>query len=121
MIVAGFGLRASATEASLRSALVFAGEVRLSALAAPADKAGHPALASLAKALALPLVPVGDADLRAQVTETASPRQPARYGKGSVAEAAALAAAGPGARLLVARLVGPDGLATVALAEGQSE
>jgi cobalt-precorrin 5A hydrolase len=57
--------------------------------------------------------------LRTQATETTSPRQPARYGKGSVAEAAALAACGPGARLLVSRRVGPDGLATVALAEGQ--
>ncbi|MDZ4135469.1 MAG: hypothetical protein U1D06_07725 [Paracoccaceae bacterium] len=36
----------------------------------------------------------------------------------SVAEAAALAAAGPGARLLVARRVSPDGRATVAIAKG---
>jgi cobalt-precorrin 5A hydrolase len=118
MIVAGFGLRASATEASLRSALVFAGDARLSAIAAPADKAAHPALAALAKAMSLPLRAVADEELRAQTTQTASPRQPARYGKGSVAEAAALAACGPGARLLVARRVGPDGLVTVALAEG---
>ncbi|MHA6346914.1 cobalamin biosynthesis protein, partial [Roseivivax sp. CAU 1761] len=44
---------------------------------------------------------------------------PARYDTGSVAEAAALAAAGPGARLLGPRAVSPDGCATCALAQGK--
>ncbi|HRK41675.1 MAG TPA: precorrin methylase, partial [Gemmobacter sp.] len=38
-----------------------------------------------------------------------------------VAEAAALQAAGPGARLTVPRLITPDGQATAAIATGETE
>jgi cobalt-precorrin 5A hydrolase len=41
------------------------------------------------------------------------------YGTGSVAESAALAAAGLKAVLVVTRVTSPDGLAVVAIAEGQ--
>ncbi len=116
MIVAGFGLRASAQTASLRAAL--AGLPPPDALAAPQDKADHPALRALAQELALPLIAVPLADLAAQPTATLAPRQPLRYGAGSVAEASALAACGTGARLIRERMIAPDGLATVALAEG---
>ena len=113
MIVAGIGLRASATAADLAAALTLAQHLP-QALALPADKACHPALA----ALALPVHAVPLADLTRQETSTPSPRQPARYGGGSVAEAAALAAAGPGARLLQPRTIAPGGRVTLALAEG---
>ena len=63
--------------------------------------------------LAVPL-----AALRLQTCATTTPNQPHRYGTGSVAEASALAACGPGARLLRPREIAPGGLATVALAEG---
>jgi len=46
---------------------------------------------------------------------------PARYGARSVAEAAALAAAGPGARLVGTRVISDDRLATAAIAEGDGQ
>ena len=62
-------------------------------------------------------VPPGQ--LPGQPVVTQSPRMLARYGTGSVAEAAALAAAGPHSALSVTRLVADDGSATLALAVGQ--
>ncbi|SEO06257.1 cobalt-precorrin 5A hydrolase [Pseudorhodobacter antarcticus] len=112
MIVAGFGLRASATEAGLRALL---GDVRPGALAVVADKAGHLGLVALAKRLGVPLCAVPVAALVAGVTP--APRQPARYGAMSVAEGAALAAAGPGAVLIAPRIIAIDGRATMALAK----
>jgi cobalt-precorrin 5A hydrolase len=53
----------------------------------------------------------------AEGVTTQSPRVQALRGVGSVAEAAALAAAGPGARLLGPRAVSACGTATAALAE----
>lgn len=111
MIVAGIGLRSTATEADLAAALALA-PCTPQVLALPEDKAAHPALAGRA------VIAVALAALRAQATETPSPRQPARYGAGSVAEAAALAAAGPGATLICPRLVAPGGRVTLALAQG---
>jgi len=63
MIVAGIGLRASATAADLAAALTLAQHLP-QALALPADKACHPALA----ALALPVHAVPLADLTRQDT-----------------------------------------------------
>ena len=40
------------------------------------------------------------------------------YGTGSVAEAAALAAAGVGAEIVVGRITSPDGMVVVAIAQG---
>lgn len=125
MRVAGFGFRAGATAASLRSALAETGGITggasLAALATAADKADAPALRELAGELGLPLRAVPLAELAAQATQTLSSRQPLRYGAGSVAEAAALAAAGPGARLIGARAISADGMATAAIAEGTEE
>jgi len=45
----------------------------------------------------------------------------ARFGTGSVAEAAALAAAGRHARLISTRTVSQDRTATAAIAEGEGE
>jgi cobalt-precorrin 5A hydrolase len=86
----------------------------LTALATAADKARHPALLQLAAELQLPIIPVPLPQLAAQAA-TPSPHVPARYGAHSVAEAAALAAAGPGATLISARCVSPDGMATAAI------
>jgi cobalt-precorrin 5A hydrolase len=52
---------------------------------------------------------------------TQSARVRERFGTGSVAEASALAAAGPGARLLGPRVISGDGLATAAIAERKDE
>jgi cobalt-precorrin 5A hydrolase len=85
-------------------------------LATLAEKAE--ALGALGQALGLPVVAVPDAAMQAQATLTQSKRVVARKGVGSVAEAAALAAAGPGARLRGPRAVSADGTATAAIAEG---
>ncbi|WP_332250772.1 cobalamin biosynthesis protein [Rhodobacter ferrooxidans] len=75
---------------------------------------------ALAVELGLPLraVALGDLD---QPVLTRVPRQPARYGAGSVAEASALAAAGKGARLIGPRAVSGDRQATAAIAERNGE
>jgi len=115
MIVAGFGFRAGTRTDSLRDALARAGGTP-DALATAADKA--PALGGLSDALGLPVIAVRPADLTAQRTTTTSAASTTARGTGSVAEAAALAAAGPGARLLAPRAISTDRRATCALAEG---
>ena len=72
-------------------------------------------VSALADELGLPLIVVRD--IACVATPTASPRIAARFGTGSVAEAVALAAAGPGGRILAPRVVSADGLATAAIAE----
>ncbi|MBS3981350.1 MAG: cobalamin biosynthesis protein [Rhodobacteraceae bacterium] len=117
MIVAGFGFRSGVTLAALQDALARAGgsgEVtHLATLAAKAK-----GLAPLAEVLGLPVVALSDAALTGQATLTRSDRVQAMFGTGSVAEAAALAAAGQGARLRGPRAVSADGTATAAIAEG---
>jgi len=85
-VVAGFGFRAGATVASLRSALeaaFAAGDAdagqppTLTALATPEDKATHPALIALAHELALPVVAVPLALLARQTpTNPTNPTNP---------------------------------------------
>ena len=121
MIVAGFGFRASASEASLGEALTAAQATGVApdALATAEDKADAPALIALALRLNLPLIAVPLAALGQQ--GTLSPKVPARYGGRSLAEAAALAAAGPGARLLVGRVSSADGKAMAAIATTEAK
>jgi len=119
VIVAGFGFRSGATVDSLADALARAGgPAGVGALATAADKAGNPAFRNLADRLALPVLPLSPEALRAQPTPTRSTWSLEARGTGSLAEAAALAAAGPGARLIGLRVVSADGRATCALAEG---
>jgi len=126
-LVAGLGFRAGYDAASLRSALQAALEAastthgrpltftHLNALATAADKAQHPALLQLAADLQVPIHPI---PLPALADQPAAPSAhvPERYGAHSVAEAAALAAAGHGATLLGGRSISPDRMATAALA-----
>lgn len=120
MIVAGFGCRAGTTLASLEAALTLAAADRRPALlAAPADRV--PLVAPIADKLGLRLVAIDAPLLRAMETPTRSAVSLDRRGVGSVAEAAALAAAGPGARLVQRRCVSPDRQATCALAEGPDQ
>lgn len=119
MRVAGLGFRAGTPADSLRAALELAGGAAgLTALATTAAKAADPAILALARDLGLPVRGVAPGDLARQVVVTQSPRVLAMHGTGSVAEAAALAAAGAGARLTGPRRVSPDRRATAALAEG---
>ncbi|MFC6689454.1 cobalamin biosynthesis protein [Jhaorihella thermophila] len=117
MIVAGIGFRASASADSLRSALDRAAQGRAPDLiAAPADKAAAPCLTAFAARLGVPVQAVPADRLAAMETPTQSARVHASRGTGSVAEAAALAAAGPGARLLTPRQISEDRQATCAAA-----
>lgn len=120
MRAAGLGFRSAATLESLKDALQRAGG-NVEVLATAEVKAGQPAVLTLADALGLPLLAISRERLAAEETLTHSPQVETRFGIGSVAEAAALAAAGPGARLVGPRVVSGDGLATAAIAERDGE
>ncbi len=123
MIVAGIGCRAEVRAESLESALSLAAEGRAPDRIATVDaRAGLLVLRDFADRLGVELIPVARRDLAAQTTLTRSEASLKAHGIGSVAEAAALAAAGPGARLFGPRVVSADRLATCALAVvGESE
>lgn len=122
MIVAGIGCRNGASAADITAVIADAlaraevGTQALNLIAAPASKGGEHGIAAAAAALGVPLVFVAKADLQAAAarTQTRSERVLALMGVPSVAEAAALAAGGPAARLIVPRIT--LGLATCALA-----
>jgi cobalt-precorrin 5A hydrolase len=122
MMVAGVGCKAGASageiEAAIAEALARAGlsAATLTALATSFAKSDEPGIAAAATARGLKFVVVPQHDLEAAGARvvTRSARVQALTGVPSVAEAAALAAAGPASRLLGPRVaVGP---ATCALA-----
>ena len=114
MIVAGFGFRGAATVESLADAYAKAGAAEV---AATVEDKVPGVFRAFAEGAGLSVRSVAAKDLTAQKTQTQSFTSLAERGTGSVAEAAALAAAGPGARLIVARVISDDGCATCALAE----
>ncbi len=123
MIVAGIGCRAEVDAEAVRSAIAAAlrdtgrGAAEIALLATVPAKAEEPGLVAASAALGLELLAVPEDALRAAAPRclTDSPRARSATGLPSVAEAAALAAAGPGARLLAPRSAA--GGATCALAE----
>lgn len=117
MKVAGIGFRAGADMHALLAAYQATGEA-VDALATSAHKSQAMAISDLARQLALPLLFIEPDDLAQQITLTQSTRQRAQFGTGSLAEAAALAAAGAQARLLGPRVKSPCGMATAAIAQG---
>jgi len=130
VIVAGFGFRAAAGLDALRAALATAqhGCPPVEILAVPQDKiALVQALADRiaaeraeqgARGCPLTVIGVSPAALQAMRTPTRSIASIRHRATGSVAEAAALAAAGPGAVLLTSRHISPDRMATCAIARG---
>lgn len=120
MIAAGFGFRSGATIQSLLDALACANpEGRaFQRIATADDKAEAEVFQMLSTHLRIAAQGIDQATLSAQTTMTQSIAALAARGIGSLAEAAALAAAGPGARLLAARVISHDGMATCALALG---
>lgn len=124
MKVAGIGFRAGAPVSALAEALVLAeaaagdygGPVR--ALATDPVKAGAAVIQALGATRGLPVLSVMVAGV---ATPMQSPRVQARFGTGSVAEAAAIAAAGTGGRLLCLRVTSSDGMATAAIAVGDRQ
>ena len=115
--VAGLGCRRGVSVAAVLAAVEAArGGRRLNALATVQAKQGERALAEAARRLGLPLLvgAVADGDPRL-ISRSAASR--AATGSGSASEAAALAAAGPAARLVGPRLaLGP---VTCAIAVGE--
>ncbi|MEM6887335.1 MAG: cobalamin biosynthesis protein [Pseudomonadota bacterium] len=119
MIVAGFGCRQAATQHSFESALnraMQAASACPDALATLDTKSQQ--LRQLAAQKNLPLLLFDLECLQSQQTMTQSDAAHAVYGTGSIAEAAAIAASGPKARLLSVRVISEDQLATCALAAG---
>lgn len=78
-------------------------------------------LKSLAHELGLPIGSIPAGMLAEIVTVTQSDFIKEKFGTGSVAEAAAVAAAGRRARLIAARTVSQDRMATAAIAEGDGK
>lgn len=114
--VAGLGFRSGATVDSLRAVLdaVEGQGGRVDALATLQEKACALPLRVLAAERGLSVHAVA---VHGVTTPTQSARIMALHGTGSVAEAAALAFAGAGARLVVGRVASPDGMATCAVAQ----
>jgi len=117
MIIAGFGMRAEVTEASLQDALDQTGYAP-DAIATVVDKVGINAFQAFARTQNLPIQAVSQVSLDQAQTQTQTQSQVSLYhrGTGSVAEAAALIAAGTGATLLSGRKISNDRLATCAIA-----
>lgn len=124
MMVAGIGFRAGAswqdivTLVTLATKNVSLSPDDLRGLATLDQKAAEAGFIEAADRLKLRAIAVGPEVLRgmADGVRTHSPRVQALHGVGSVAEAAALAAAGPGARLLLSRIASER--VTCALAQG---
>lgn len=125
MIVAGIGCRKGATqteiEAALTAALERAGRplAKIDLIATSAAKRDEEGIAAAARVRKLQVKIVSQSDLEAASARgtTWSQRVLALAGVPSVAEAAALAAAGPGARLILPRIV--EGPVTCALASDE--
>jgi cobalt-precorrin 5A hydrolase len=127
MIVAGVGCRTGTATADVQSAITAAlahcglPADALGAVATSVAKSAEAGIAAAALNLGVPLLPVAQCDLEqaADRTITKSERVLALMGLPSLAEAAALAAAGPTARLVVSRIV--VGSVTCALAASGEE
>ena len=115
MKVVGLGLRSAATPASLEDLIERLQIAPDLPLAVPAFRRSHPAVLDLQRR-GRRIIPLPEAALSGTSTPTRSPRILARHGTGSIAEACAIVAAGPGARIIVPRVVSADGCATAALA-----
>jgi cobalt-precorrin 5A hydrolase len=125
MIVAGVGCRrgtsAAEIETAIAAALAQAGLAnhKLDLVATAAFKGDEPGIVAAAAARGVDLILIAQGDLeRAGGRTTRSRRVAELVGVGSVAEAAALAAGGPAARLVLRRIaIGP---ATCALARSEA-
>jgi cobalt-precorrin 5A hydrolase len=126
LVAIGVGCRAGvageAIAALARRALAEAGapegERRMFTLAA---KAGEPGLIEAARLLRAPLTPLPLEALQAQAKRIATPSAAARarFGAPNIAEAAALAGAGKGGRLVGARLKADGATCAIALSSEQ--
>ncbi len=121
-VAIGVGCRSGVSGAAIAALLERAlaefgapeGERRLFTLAA---KAGEPALVEAARLIGAALIALPIEALQAEAARvlTPSPIVQARFGAPAIAEAAALAGAGPGGRLLGPRLAADGATCAVAL------
>ncbi|MGU3362487.1 cobalamin biosynthesis protein [Methylobacterium sp. M6A4_1b] len=122
-LVAGIGFRQGTAPAEILALIEQACDaaglprLRLARLATAGDRAGEPAIRAVAEMLGCPLDAVAPEALIAVDADvpTRSQRIEASRRVGSVAEAAALAAAGPGATLLVRRIASAGATCALAL------
>lgn len=123
MRFAGIGFRGAADLVSLQDALQTAIKATdggaVDALVTEAAKARENVFRELAHVMKIPGMGVSQTDVAQMLTPTQSARIQDKFGTGSLAEAAALVAAGPGARLLAERVTSSDGMATAAIAENE--
>jgi cobalt-precorrin 5A hydrolase len=125
MIVAGVGCRKGAAAAAVEAAIMAAlaarglGAEKLAAVATSSSKGNELGIKAAAAALGVPFISIAQSELEAagHGIATKSPRVLALTGVGSVAEAAALAAAGSGAQLVAQRVTVGD--VTCALAQSK--
>jgi cobalt-precorrin 5A hydrolase len=116
LMVAGIGCRSGVSAEQVQLALEAAQATilpagrTLSAIATPAAKSHEPGIVAAAAALGIPLVLIAQSDLEASDPRTLTHSEHAMTAMNvhSVAEAAALAGAGPSSRLLGPRIaIGP--------------
>lgn len=115
MIIAGFGFRSGATAKSLKDAYEKLGG-GADAIAVPDDKAGALCFKQLAADLDVPVHKISAEAMQSVQTQTQAKRVIEKRGTGSVAEACALVTAGSEGRLIAARHISEDRMATCALA-----
>ena len=126
MIVAGIGCGRETSSEDIVSLIVVAlsnfgiAREKLTAIATETSKADERGIASAAQSLSVPVVrcPVADLGRVADQVLTHSLRVQEIKGVPSIAEASALVAAGPNARLLGARLAANKVTCAIAIGEG---
>ena len=126
MIVAGIGCGRETSSEDIVSLIFVAlsnfgvAQEKLTAIATEASKADERGIASAAQSLSVPVVrcPVADLGRVADQVLTRSSRVQEIMGVPSIAEASALVAAGPNARLLGARLAANKVTCAIAIGEG---
>lgn len=125
-VAIGVGCRlacsADAVEALVRQALGCVSHAEPIGLFTIDDKSGEPGLIEAASRLGLDLVSLPREALRDQAPfiQTPSARTETLFGVPAVAEAAALAGAGAGSRLIVPRIASRDATCAIAAAAGGS-
>lgn len=119
--VAGFGFRSEATLESLAQALDQLIEQYGAIDKLAAARSMLPLIEELGRLRGIEVIAVADAELPTVTTLSHSAQSLQARGTGSVAEAVALLAAGPGVTLLGPRIISADRKATAALAEGTTE
>ncbi len=120
--IAGFGFRNGTGIDSLLDALIMAGGNTDVTLIATVDAKAHAScMLELSERLGLPIAPVAAVDLPTAKVLTVAQKSLDMYGTGSLSEAAALVAAGPGATLIAPRALSADKMATCAIAEISAE